>query len=142
MATKEDLIRGLNEDLAGEYQAIISYRLFASMATGIHRHEAREFFEKEIPDELGHARFLADKVVALGGEPATEPRPVKVTRDLREMFELALEAETETVQRYEERVRQAEELGMTGLKVELEDLIVDETNHKEEIEKILRNWRD
>lgn len=140
MATTQELIDGLNTDLAAEFQAIITYRLFASMATGLHRHEVREFFESEIPDELEHAKYLADKVVALGGEPAREPLPVEVTADLREMFEMALRAETETIQRYEERVRQAEALGMTGLKVGLEDLIADETNHKEEMEKVLRRW--
>ena len=140
MATTQELIDGLNTDLAGEFQAIITYRLFASMATGVHRHEVREFFESEIPDELEHAKYLADKVVALGGEPTTEPLPVEVTDNLREMFEMALKAETETIQRYEERVRQADALGMTGLKVGLEDLIADETNHKEEMEKILRRW--
>lgn len=140
MATKQELIDGLNTDLAAEFQAVITYRLFASMATGLHRHEVREFFEGEISDELEHAKYLADKVVALGGEPATEPLPVEVTSDLREMFEMALKAETETIQRYEERVRQADALGMTGLKVGLEDLIADETDHKEEMEKILHRW--
>ena len=140
MATKQELIDGLNTDLAGEFQAVITYRLFASMATGLHRHEVREFFESEIPDELEHAKYLADTVVALGGEPTREPLPVEVTDDLREMFEMALKAETETIKRYEERVQQAEALGMTGLKVGLEDLIQDETNHKEEMEKVLRRW--
>lgn len=142
MATKQELIDGLNTDLAAEFQAVITYRLFASMATGLHRHEVREFFESEISDELEHAKYLADKVVALGGEPATEPLPVEVTSDLREMFEMALKAETETIQRYEERVRQADALGMTGLKVGLEDLIADETDHKEEMEKILHRWNE
>ena len=138
--TKEVLLKGLNHDLAAEFQAVITYRLFASLATGPSRQEVRDFFEAEIPDELAHAAFLADKIVALGGTPATEPLPVRITRDNREMFEIALEAETETIERYEKRVAQAGELGLTALKVRLEDLIVDETGHKEEIERRLVNW--
>lgn len=142
MATKmEELLEGLNLDLAAEFQAVITYRLFASLATGPYRQEIRDFFEGEIPDELGHAQFLADKIVALGGTPSTQPLPVTITRDNREMFELAHKAESETITRYEERVRQAEELGQTALKVKLEDLIVDETGHKEEIERRLQNWK-
>lgn len=141
MATKmEELIEGLNLDLAAEYQAVISYRSFASLATGPYRQELRQFFEDEIPDELSHAELLADKIVALGGTPTTEPLPVTLTRDNREMLEIAHKAESETIDRYEERVRQAEELGLTALKVRLEDLIVDETGHKEEIERRLKNW--
>ncbi len=138
----ETLLKGLNLDLAAEYQAIISYRLFASLASGPYRNEIREFFEEEIPDELSHAQFLADKIVALGGTPTAEPLPVKITRDNREMLEIALQGETDTIARYEERVAQADELKLTALKVRLEDLIVDETEHKEEIERRLHNWKE
>ena len=141
MSSKDELIQGLNEDLAWEFNAVITYRLFASMCSGISRQEMRQFFESEIPDELGHAQFLADKIVALGGTPVSEPKPVELTTDNRRMFEITLKAERDTVERYEERVKQAEALGMTGLKVRLEDIIVDETQHAEEIERILTNWR-
>lgn len=141
MATMEELIEGLNEDLSHEFNAVITYRLFASMCSGPYRQELRSFFEKEIPDELGHAQFLADKIVALGGTPITEPAPVQVTTDNREMFEIALKAERDTVARYEKRIEQAESLGETGLKIRLEDLIVDETGHAEEMERILHKWK-
>lgn len=140
--TMEDLLEGLNRDLAAEFQAVITFRLFASLATGPYRSELRDFFEAEIPDELGHAQFLADKIVALGGTPATDPLPVTLARNNREMLEIAHRAESETIERYEERVAQAEELGLTALKVRLEDLIVDETEHKEEIERRLANWKE
>ncbi len=139
--TRQDLIDGLNEDLAAEYQAIITYRLFASLSSGPYRQELRNIFEEEVQDELGHAGLLADKIVALGGEPVKEPLPVEISHDNREMFEIALQAEKETIARYEERIRQAEELGETGLKVKLEDLVADETDHKEQIERILTNWK-
>ncbi len=141
-ATMEELLEGLNHDLAAEFQAVITYRLFASLCTGPWRQEVRAFFESEIPDELEHARFLADKIVALGGTPTTEPLPVTLTRNNREMFEIAHRAESETIERYEERVRQADALGLTALKVQLEDMIVDETRHKEEIERRLLNWKE
>lgn len=141
MATMEELIEGLNLDLAHEYNAVITYRVFASLCSGPSRQEIRDFFESEIPDELEHAKFLADKVVALGGMPTTEPAPVELTTDNRKMFEIALRAERDTVKRYEKRIAQAEALGQTGLKIRLEDLIVDETQHAEEIERFLHNWK-
>jgi bacterioferritin len=138
----EELLEGMNADLAAEFEAIITYRLFASLASGPYRNEVRAFFEQEIPDELAHAQFLADKIVALGGSPTGTPGPIRLTRENREMFEIALAAETETIERYERRVAQADALGLTALKVRLEDLIVDETGHKEEIERRLHNWKD
>lgn len=141
MATMEELIEGLNVDLAHEYNAVITYRVFASLCSGPYRQEIRNFFESEIPDELEHAKFLADKIVALGGMPTTEPAPVELTKANKRMFEIALAAERETVKRYEQRIDQAEALGETGLKVRLEDLIVDETDHAEQIERFLHNWK-
>ena len=96
--TKE-LLDGLNEDLRGEFQAIIMYRLYASMVQGPWRQELRAFFANEIPEELGHAQILADKISSLGGTPAAEPSPVKVVKDAKAMLETALAAEIETIDR-------------------------------------------
>lgn len=137
----KELLSGLNEDLSFEFNAVITYRLFASLCSGPYRPELRQFFEGEIPDELGHATFLADKIVALGGIPVTEPAPVEISSDNRRMMEIALRSERDTIRRYKERAQQAEALGETGLKVRLEDIIVDETHHAEEIERILVNWK-
>ena len=54
--SKAQLIEGLNEDLKGEFQAIIMYRLYASMVQGPYRQELRAFFANEIPEELRHAQ--------------------------------------------------------------------------------------
>ena len=74
---RKELIDGLNEDLKGEFAAIIMYRLYASMVQGPYRQELRTFFANEIPEELAHAQMLADKISALGGTPAATPSPVK-----------------------------------------------------------------
>jgi len=132
------LIDGLNEDLAAEYQAIIFYNTAAQLMSGINRPELKALFEEEVQDELGHAEFLAHKVVALGGDPTTQPMPVEVGANNREHVEIALQAEKDTIERYHRRVEQAEATGETGLKVRLEDLIADETEHMEEMEMILR----
>ena len=140
-ASMKELLAGLNEDLSWEFNAVITYRLFASMCSGPWRQELRQFFEAEIPDELGHAMYLADKIVALGGTPITGPAPVEITTDNRRMLEIALRAERDTVRRYKQRAELADALGETALKVRLEDMIVDETHHAEEIDRILTNWK-
>jgi bacterioferritin len=54
-----ELLDGLNADLAAEYQAVVMYRTYASLVSGPFRQDLRAFFEGEIPDELNHAAFLA-----------------------------------------------------------------------------------
>jgi len=120
------LIDGLNEDLRGEFQAVIMYRLYASMVQGPYRQELRTFFASEIPEELGHAQLLADKISALGGIPAAEPAPVKVV--------------LETIQRYIRRRDMAEAAGEIGLAADFDTLLADESNHRDELRQMLARW--
>ncbi|HEX2208121.1 MAG TPA: ferritin-like domain-containing protein [Longimicrobium sp.] len=142
MADVKELIEGMNVDLAAEYQAVVMYRTYASLVTGPWRQEMRAFFEGEVPDELGHAAFLADKIVALGGVPTTEVKPVPIPRTNREMLENALQAEVDTIERYTTRIRQAEECGEISIKVQLENLVVDESQHRDDIRRMLMDWRE
>jgi bacterioferritin len=137
---RQELIDGLNIDLAAEYQAIVMYRTYASLVSGPFRQDLRAFFEGEIPDELGHSAFLADKIVSLGGRPATEVPAIPFTEDNREMLEHALQAEVETIERYTRRIEQAERAGEIAVKVELENLVVDESRHRDDIRQILKDW--
>ena len=136
----EQLLDGLNEDLRGEFQAVIMYRLYASMVQGPYRQELRAFFANEIPEELAHAQILADKISAMGGTPAAEPARVPVVEDAKAMLEAALAAEEETIERYVERRSQAEEAGEYGLAAQFDDIIADETNHRDELRQMLARW--
>src|SRR5687768_18600202 len=100
MADVRELIEGMNEDLAAEYQAVVMYRTYASLVTGPWRQELRGFFEGEIPDDLGHAAFLAVKAVAPGGVPTTEVKHARTPRTNREMLQYSLQAEVDTIERY------------------------------------------
>src|SRR5215218_3610307 len=93
------------------------------MGHGPYRQELRSFFAAEIPEELGHAQILADKISALGGTPAAEPAPVRVVAEAKEMLQAALQAEEATLVRYLQRRRQAEEAGEFGLAVQFDDII-------------------
>jgi bacterioferritin len=138
--TKKKLLEGLTEDLRGEFQAIIMYRLYASMVQGPYRQELRAFFANEIPEELGHAQILADKIAALGGTPPATAAPVTVVSDAKAMLEAALNAEVETIARYVERRGQAEAAGEYGLAAEFDTIIADESNHRDELRLMLARW--
>jgi len=137
---KETLIRKLNEDLAGELAAVIQYTTYAAKATGPYRPQLVEFFLAEVPDEQGHAQFLANKIVALGGEPTTTPREVTKAKSNHEMLEAVVVAEKRAVADYTQRAKDADEFGDKGLAVQLEDMVRDETGHKEETERMPRDW--
>lgn len=135
-----ELLAGLNEDLQGEFQAVIMYRLYASMVQGPYRQELRNFFANEIPEELAHAQILADKISAMGGTPAATAAPVRVVFEAKQMLQAALDAEVETLGRYVKRRKQAEEAGEYGLAAQFDDIISDETNHRDELRQMLARW--
>ena len=138
--SKSSLIDALNSDLANEYQAIIMYTTYSAQVKGPYRLELVSFFQGEIPDEQGHAQFLADKIIALGGVPTTTPTPVPSVETPKEMLERVLEAERAAIDGYAKRSEQAREAGEIGLAIQLEDMVVDETTHYEETKKLLDEW--
>ncbi|WP_146584960.1 ferritin-like domain-containing protein [Posidoniimonas polymericola] len=137
---KETLIKNLNDDLSNELGAIIQYITYAAKATGPYRPQLASFFLAEVTDEQGHAQFLANKIVALGGEPCTTPVKVPAAGSNRAMLEAVLEAENKAVAGYTTRAKEADEFGDKGLAVQLEDMVRDESGHSEETERILRDW--
>jgi bacterioferritin len=139
---KQKFIDLLNKDLAHELQAVQNYLFQYATALGLRGHELREILEPEIADELGHAKFLADKIVAYGGKPVIEAAPFEEKTDIKDMIAYDLELELDAVSRYKERARQAEELGDVGLQVKLEDMVADETDHAEMLDRLLRGFVD
>jgi len=140
MMNKESFINKLNQDLANEFSAIIQYTTYAAKVKGPFRPELAKFFLAEVADEQQHAQFLADKIITLGGEPTTSASDVPVVSTNREMLVEVMKAEERAVASYTERAEQAADLGYKSLALDLEDMIRDETNHKEEVEKILAGW--
>jgi len=137
----EKLIEGLNLDLSHEYGAAIQYTYSASVVSGLYRSALKPFFEEEITDELGHALYLSEKIKSLGGTPTTRPAEVPQPTEVKDLLEAIHKAESDTVDRYVKRMKQAEDLGLIELAVQLEDMIADETRHKEEVERLLMDPR-
>jgi bacterioferritin len=137
---KQTLINHLNEDLANEFGAIIQYITYAAKATGPYRPQLAQFFLEEVADEQLHAQFLANKIVALGGEPTTTPTPVPPASNNKEMLQAILAAELKAGKDYTKRAEEADAYGDKGLVVALEDMVRDEMGHSEETERMLRDW--
>ena len=135
--TRKRLIAHLNEVLAGELGAIIQYLTYAAKASGPYRPQLVQFFGAEVADEQRHAEYLANKIVALGGEPTTVPRPVPPAAGNKEMLEAVLAAELQAVRDYTARAEEAEAFGDKGLAVQLEDIVRDESAHSEETARVL-----
>jgi bacterioferritin len=136
--SKENLINGLNEDLAAELGTVIRYNYQAGKSFGLLGTELREIFTNEITDELGHAKFLTDVIIDLGGEPVTDPKTFDKPENLKEMLELDLKMEEDDVKNYMKHSKEAEGLGLFELKMKLEEMAADEAGHARELRRLLK----
>jgi bacterioferritin len=128
--TRERLVELLNEDLAREYQAIISYVVYSQVLKGAPYMAIAAELEKHAAQELAHALIIAKQIDYFGGEPATTPKPVRTSDKAEEMLRFDLENENETVRNYRQRVRQAEALGEFALAEDLREIILQEQEHQ------------
>jgi len=136
--TGEDLIQGLNEDLAAEWGTVIRYTYQAGKAFGFAGVEFREMLAEEVEDELGHASFLTDVIIDLGGEPTTAPMQFDKPDGLKAMIELDIAMELKDVENYTQHAQIAEALGEVDLKVKLEEMAADEAGHARELRRVLK----
>ena len=138
MKPSAELLQGLNDDLAAEWGTIMRYTFQSAKAVGLRGAELREILIKEIPDELGHARYLTDVISDMGGEPTMKPRDWERMTELKPMLEMDLKMELGDVENYTKHSKLAEQLGLTELKVRLEEMAADESRHARELSRILR----
>ena len=128
--TRKQMIQLLNDDLAGEYQAIIAYTVYSQMLKGAAYTDIARELEVHAGEELQHAIKIAKQIDYLGGTPCVTPKPVKTSNDPIAMLRADLANERETVGRYRERIRQAEAMGEFGLSESLRAIIVQEQEHE------------
>lgn len=136
--TREELINGLNEDLNLELETLIRSIYHAAAGRGMLGHELRELLKKETPSELEHAMFLADKIVALGGEVRIRPTLPADLGPARQLLQENIAAERKIISNYAKRIDQAAEFGDRGLVIRLEDMLASETDHLEKLERLGR----
>jgi bacterioferritin len=131
--TREQLIHLLNEDLAREYQATLSYVVYSQMLKGPEYMKIADELEEHAREELEHALIISRQIDYLGGTPTTEAKAVKTTTDSVEMLMFDLENEVETIRQYRQRVRQCEALGEYALAEQIRKILVNEQDHQIEL---------
>ena len=84
--------------------------------------------EKHEQEELSHALTIAKQIDYLGGIPTVVSKPVKQSKDAREMLQFDLDNEIATIPNYRERVRQCEALGEYAMAEHVREILVNESD--------------
>ena len=131
--TKEEFIVELNKDLEWEYAAAVQYVQHAATITGAQYDAIGKELLIHSNEEMIHAQKLSDMISDLGGVPVVDVEERKVSSDSKTMLEQDLGGEELAITRYKERVAQAEELGDYGVRRVLEDILMDEEEHRRDL---------
>ena len=127
--TRAQMIDFLNEDLAREYQAIISYVIYSQTMKGAQFMDIAGELELHAAEELAHAIEVAKQIDYLNGTPTNKPKEIRMSGDAVEMLRFDLENEKVTIINYRQRIRQAEAMGEFAIAEVLRKIIAQEQEH-------------
>lgn len=135
--TKEELIKLLNSDLSKEYAAAIQYIQHAAVMTGAQFGDIIKELKVHANEEIAHAVTLAGQIDFLGGVPTVDVSEVKTSKDVVGMLEQDLAGEDNAVERYKERIEQAEQLKEFALAQHLRNILAMEQEHVMDLRQAL-----
>src|SRR5579864_3378725 len=128
--SRDRLAELLNEDLSREYQAIIAYVVYSQVLSGAQYMDIAAQLELHAKQELDHALTLSRQIDYLGKMPVVTPKPVRTSKDAKEMLRFDLDNENETVRNYRDRIRQCEALGEYAMAEQIRQILVQEQDHQ------------
>ncbi len=135
--SREKLIEELNKDLEWEYAAAVQYVQHASMITGPQYEGIKKELLIHADEEMMHAKSVSEQITFLGGVPTIDVEKREISEDAKTMLTQDLWGEDNAITRYKERIRQAEEMQEYGLRRVLEDILIQEEEHKRDLQDAL-----
>ncbi|MBU0612517.1 ferritin-like domain-containing protein [Patescibacteria group bacterium] len=131
--SKEQFIKELNKDLEWEFAAAIQYVQHAAVITGPEYDAISAELIVHSNEEMAHAVQVSSIITDLNGAPVIDVEERKVSENAKEMLEQDLVGEELAITRYKERIKQAEELGEYGMRRILEDILMQEEEHRRDL---------
>ena len=94
----KEMVAALNEALALQLRAVLQYTLTAGSIVGLEFQAHADKLSGFARAELEDAMRLVEKVTALGGDPATKPKPPKWEGDPVKALDQLIMSERETLE--------------------------------------------
>ena len=133
----QKLIDGLNQQLNREVTTFLRYMLQGARIKGAEHESVRRMYLEEVLDEVGHAQYLANQIVMLGGKPSLKPDLSAPPDEVRVMLENDSGQEAIDVQNYIHLAALADQEGLVALKMKMEQQAADEDEHGREMRRLL-----
>ncbi len=134
---KEELLEELNKQLNREVTTFLRYMLQAASIKGAEFEAVRQMYLEEVTDEVGHAQYLANQIVMLGGTPQLAPDLTPPPAEVQQMLEKDAKEEETDVKNYVRLASLAVQAGLFALKTKMEEQAADEDEHGQEMRRLL-----
>ncbi len=131
--TMKKLLSELNKDLEWEFAAAIQYTQHVAAMKGAQYDSIRKELLLHAQQEMQHATMISEQIDFLGGVPTIDVEKREISPESVQMLKQDLKGEENAIKRYKERIGQAEELKEYGLRRVLEDVLIQEEEHKRDI---------
>lgn len=136
----EKILQCLNKIYQEEMAGINRYLHYSFMIMGHNRIPIQKWFRTQATESMGHAIAAGEKITSLGGHPTHEVGEVPETKRHRidDILQESLNFEKRGLELYKELVALAIEAGDIALEEMGRQMVRQETEHTEEVEKMLR----
>jgi bacterioferritin len=135
MKGEPKMIESLNARLAEELTAISQYTVHSEMLENWQYDKLHDPVWQRAITEMKHAEKLIERILFLDGRPiVSELNQLHIGAQVPDMHKNDLDAEYGAVRAYNESVRIAIELGDSGSKQLLEEILEDEEDHVDWLE--------
>jgi bacterioferritin len=128
--SRDRLAELLNQDLSREYQAIIAYVVYSQVLKGAEYMDIAAQLEIHAKQELDHALILSRQIDYLGKMPLVTPKPVRTSKNARDMLRYDLDNENETIRNYRDRIPQCEAIEEYAMAEQIRGILVQEQDHQ------------
>jgi len=133
MTTKQTFIDGLNKALEWEYAAAVQYVQHAAVITGPEYSAIAAELVVHSNEEMAHAVIVSTIISDLGGTPSVDVEKREISEDSKTILEQDLAGEELAITIYKGLIKQAEELGEYGYRRQLEQILIDEEEHRRDL---------
>ncbi|HEY3136544.1 MAG TPA: ferritin-like domain-containing protein [Blastocatellia bacterium] len=135
---KEKVVAHLDKILEGELSGVVRYLHYSFMVFGPNRIPITKWFRDHALEGLNHAVIIGEKITALGGHPSIKVQPVPETNkhNVLEILKEGMAFEKASLSQYLGLLSEVE--GDVSLEELIRQLIREETEHIEEVEKMTR----
>jgi bacterioferritin len=134
---RQQFVQLMNEDLGTEYRSIVQYNQHIATLKGLEVQSLLGELRQHLVQELNHAIVLAEQIDFLGSVPTVEVPAVPSETETTRALELDLQLEEQQLERYRERIQQAQDLSLPDVAEALRPLLEQTQEHVRDLRSAL-----